>query len=768
MNTTNNSTYSTTRYKLCTAEKPSVAKDIADVIGATTKCDGYFEGNGYRVTWAVGHLITLAEPEVYGQEYVDRNNIDVLPILPSKWEFAIIDSVKKQFYTMKKLMTDPNCDMIIDCGDMGETGHYLQWLIRMYAGVEGKVQVKRFCATSMTEESIVSAMNNLRNIEEFEGIIRGALCKAKGDWIVGMSLSRLFSAKYHCNLTVGRVQTPTLYFVYKRWLDVMNFKPIKYYQLQVEFNENFKCWLIRDTDKKLSMGTDEEDRIIDRIVAEKLLALFKDERVGGGKGTITKFETKNKATDRPQLYDITELERDGNRIYGYTAAQVLESAQSLYETYKVTTYPRTDSRYITSDLEPYMAIRLKDISTIDEYKEVAEYLLNRGLNIDKKIVDDSEVTDHHAIIVTEKIKDFDMSVLSERDKNILDLIIKRMMVSFSPRFLYKETVVEVTTSYGNYVLSAKGKVVVNRGWKAISDKLNKNIEIEDEEGAEDTDEEQLFGDLAVGQVVTVKSTDILEKQTTPPKLHTEATLLTAMQNAGASITDNSEYRQILKEHDGIGTQATRAEIIKKIKDVGYIREEKKGKTAYLVPTKKGYSAVRIFPKELLSPTLTAEWESKISKVAKGTLTEQQFMAEFEEFIIDIVKKNKDVYIEGLDFSDKESLGQCLWCGSDVVQGSFKDKDGNKIDTYYCTNKECKFGFRKEDIVFKGRTGREISKSDMKKLLKNKSITIKCTAQNGNEYDCFFEVVENNGYSNLKAGLPPKKPYKKKRKRFGQQ
>ena len=751
-------------YKLCTAEKPSVAKNIASVIGADDKKDGYYEGNGYRVTWAVGHLITLAEPELYGKEYEDRNNIDILPILPNKWQFSIIESVKKQFYVMKKLMTDPNCDLIIDCGDMGETGHYLQWLIRMYAGVEGKKPVKRFCATSMTEEAIRQAMNNLRNIEDFEGIIRGALCKAKGDWIVGMSLSRLFSAKYHSNLTVGRVQTPTLYFVYKRWLDVMNFKPTKYYQLEVNFNENFKCWLTKDTDKKLSAGTDEEDRIIDRGMAEKLASLFNDSKVGGGKGTVTKFETKNKATDRPQLYDITELERDGIKIYGYTASQVLETAQSLYETHKVTTYPRTDSRYITSDLEPYMNIRLQDISSLDEYKEVAQYLLKTGLNIDKKIVDDSKVTDHHAIIVTEKIKDFDMSVLSERERNILDLVIKRMLVSFSPRYLYKETLLDVTMSYDNYVVSAKGRTIVNKGWKAIEDKLNKNIDIKSD-GEDEGEDLQIFGNLTVGQTVTVNSVNVLDKQTTPPKLHTEATLLTAMENAGATITDNEEYRQILKGH-GIGTQATRAEIIKKIKDVGYITTETKGKTKYLVPTKKGYSAVRVFPTEMLSPTLTAEWETKISKVAEGTFTEQQFMSEFEEFIINIVKRYKDITVEGLDFSDKEDLGQCLWCGSDVVQGAYRDKEGNKIETFYCTNKECRFCFKKDDIVFKGRTGRSLTKADMKKLLKNKSITVKCKSQSGKDYDCFFEVVENNGYSNLKAGLPPKKAPAKKRK-FGQ-
>lgn len=739
-------------YILCTAEKPSVAKDIANVIGAVTKKEGYYEGNGYRVTWAVGHLITLAEPEEYGEEYKDRNNVELLPILPNQWKFSIIESVKSQFYIMKKLMVSDECDYIIDCGDMGETGHYLQWLIRMYAGVEGKKTVKRFCATSMTDEAIRTAMNNLRDIKEFDGIIRGALCKAKGDWIVGMSLSRLFSAKYHSNLTVGRVQTPTLYFVYKRWLDVMNFKSVKYFQLEVDFKENFKCWFVRDNEKRLSEGTDEENRIIDITVAKKLAELF----VKGGTGTVLRLETKNKATDRPQLYDITELERDGIKIFGYTAAQVLETAQSLYETHKVTTYPRTDSRYITSDLESYMETRVKEISSLNEYKDVAKEILNHGLNIDKKIVDDTKVTDHHAIIVTEKIKGFDMNILSEREKNILNLVIRRMLISFSPKFLYKETVIEVGLS-NDFVVASKGKMIVSKGWKEIEEKLAKKNKLEPEP-EEDELELQIFKDVKQGQVVNINGVTIIDKQTVPPKLHTEATLLTAMENAGTMIKD-LEYRKILKGH-GIGTQATRAEIIKKIKDVGYITTEKKGKINYLVPTKKGYSAVRIFPTELLSPSLTAEWESKLSKVADGTFTEKQFMEEFEEFIIDVVNRYKNITVEGLDFSSREVLGQCIWCGSDVVQGSFKDKNGNKVENYYCINKECKFAFKKDDLIFKGRTGRNLTKTDVKKILKNKSITVKCKAKNGNEYDCYFEVINNNGYSNLKAGLPPRKSRKK--------
>lgn len=749
------------KYKLCTAEKPSVAADIARVIGANDKKEGYFEGNGYRVTWAVGHLVTLAEPEAYGEEYKNRNNIELLPIIPEHWKFDLIENVKSQFYVMKKLMNDDDCEFIIDCGDMGETGHYLQWLIRQYAGTTK--EVKRFCATSMTDEAIKEAMNNLRNIEEFEGIIRGALCKAKGDWIVGMSFSRLFSAKYNSNLTVGRVQTPTLYFVYKRWLDVKNFKPQKYYQIQVDFEEGFKAWYIKDTENKINAtDKDNENRIINREYAEALSNNFKDKMLGGGKGTVTEFTTKNKATDRPQLYDITELERDGNRIYGYTASKVLETAQSLYEKHKVMTYPRTDSRYITTDLEQYMEKRIKDISTIEKYKNVAMNVLEKGLNIDKKIVDDSKVTDHHALLVTEKINSFDFSKLNQDEKNILDLVISRMLVAFSHKYLYKETTLEVTLAYQNFKVAAKGKMPINQGWKEIQ-KMLSNQE-KDSIIEKDEINEQVFPQLEMGKTVNIGNTVVLDRTTTAPKLHTEATLLTAMENAGSIIKNNDEYRQILKGH-GIGTQATRAEIIKKLFDVGYIMTEKKGKINYLIPTKKGYSAVKVFPVELLSPVMTAEWESKISRVAddKDSYNETDFMNEFKNFMYSTVEKYKNITIEGINFLDKEILGKCLWCGDDVCHGRVTQKNGEKKDIYYCINKQCKFSFFKDDLTFIGRTGRGLSKTDIKKLLKNKTLTVKCKSKTGKEYDGYFEVTEVDGYARFKVGFPPTKTKSSKKK-----
>lgn len=745
-------------YRLCTAEKPSVASDIARVIGATKRCNGYFEGNGYRVTWAVGHLVTLAEPELYGHEYKDRNNISLLPIIPQEWKFSLIEDVKDQFYIIKNLMHDKDCEMIIDCGDMGETGHYLQWLIRMYANCNKPV--KRFCATSMTDEQIIESMNNLRDIEDFTGIIKGALCKAKGDWVVGMSFSRLFSSKYHCNLTVGRVQTPTLYFVVKRWLDVNDFKSKDFYNIEVQFEESFKAWFTKDTENIIEdIHKDDENRICDFLTANKLANNISEERLGGGTGKIIKLETVNKYIDRPQLYDITELERDGNRIFGYTAAEVLEVAQSLYEKHKVITYPRTDSRYITSDLEPYMKTRVQEISSIPQYSQVAKAVLKLGLNIDSKIVNDKEVTDHHALVVTEKISNFNFSILNDKEKNILNLVITRMLVSFSPKYLYKESEVLVRLSYNGFIVGAKGRIPVSLGWKSVQSYLNQG-NTEDESENEDN---QLFQNLSLGQVVSINNCSVIAKKTTPPKYHTEATLLTAMENAGSSISDNEGYKKILKGH-GIGTQATRAEIIKKLFDVGYITNSKKGKVNYLIPTKKGINAVKIFPQELLSPTLTAEWETKISKVANGTITENEFMNEFSEFMIKTTNKYKEIDVQNLDFNNKEELGTCLWCGSPVVSGKFKDKEtGSNIVNYYCSNKECKFSVFKDDKFFVKRTKKSVSNDIIKKLLNNKYVDVQCENNNGINYTTRFSIVKlDSGFAGWNAEFIESKKKKTKR------
>lgn len=752
-------------YKLCTTEKPSVAGDIAKVIGATKKCNGYYEGNGYRVTWAVGHLVGLAEPSSYGymsqKDTWDKENpqnkekaLAELPLIPNDFKLIVLPSTKDQFEIMKNLMNDPECDEIIDCGDAGAEGHILQWFIRVKAGC--RKPVRRFMATSMTEEAIKIAFNNLQPQEKYMPIIRGEFCKKKADWIMGMSMSRCESIIYNAKVDVGRVQSPTLFFVVQRFLAVTNFKVSNYYQLQADFVEGFRTFWLKDNRNYFPQtAKDTDNRLLDKELAEKIASEIKQL----GQGKVTALETKNRTTDRPQLYDITELERDGNRLYSYTAEQVLQAAQNLYETHKITSYPRTDSRYITSDLQPYMKQRLAEIGTQERYSYFCNKVIQKGLNIDKKIVDDSKVTDHHAIICTENIKNYDLSKLSDIETNILHLIITRMLVAFSDKYTYKETVINVLFQNG-FVFASSGKIPISMGWKDMQSSLMGKVVAEDEEKV--SEEEQLFYNVRLNQIVNIKDITVLPKKTTPPKLHTEATLLTAMENAGSQIANGA----ILKGK-GIGTQATRASIIKSLFNKGYITNQQKGKTNYLIPTKQGISVIKVLPKELYSPKITADWEEQIAQIVDGKLTEQQFMNNFSSFIhnkIDEVKTNK---ISEVDFSyDRVMIAKCPWCRKPVYDGKFKDKEGHNVESAYCSNKECKFSVRKDNLIFKMRTGKNLTSAQLKTLITKGSIEVKCTSKANTTYKGVFKLEKNDkGYASINFELPEYKP-KKSGKRTG--
>lgn len=741
-------------YILCTAEKPSVAGDIAKVLGANTKRNGYFEGNGYRVTWAVGHLVGLAEPHLYGymslEDLWDKEKpqnkeiaLEQLPLIPNQFKLVVLENTKEQFEIMKSLMLDDECDSIIDCGDSGAEGHILQWFIRVKAGC--KKPIRRFIAQSMTEEAIKEAMNNLQDINKYTSVIIGEFCKKKADWIMGMSMSRCASIIYNAKVDVGRVQSPTLYFIVKRYIEVIGFKVKDYYGFKADFKKGFSLYWNKDSQNLLPIeAKDSENRLLDKQVAQ----CKADEIKGANKGKITALETKNRATDRPQLYDITELERDGNIIYGYTAEQVLQTAQSLYETHKITTYPRTDSRYITTDLVPYLKPRLQDIATHSKYTDICNELLNGELNIDKKLVDDEQVTDHHAIIVTPKLANYDLEKLNKMERDILDLIITRILVALSDKYKYRETVVNVTFPNG-MVFTANGKIPVSEGWKRVQKSLmGKNIE-------EDTPKEEVeqeFKNITLGEEVELDNILVVTKKTTPPKLHTEATLLTAMENAGALV----EGGAILKGK-GIGTQATRANIIKQLFDKGYVKNQTKGKTNYLIPTKQGMSVIKVLPAELYSPKITADWENQIAEIVSGRLTEKEFMDNFERFIREKLIQIRNNKIENVDFSfDKDVVGKCLWCKSDVCMGEFKDKDGKKVESMYCTNKECKFSIRKDNLIFKLRTGKNLTAQQMKKLLTNGSIEVKCVSKTNVAYTGIFSVKKNDkGYADIVCDLPQK-------------
>ena len=722
-------------FKLCMTEKPSVAKDIAAVIGANKKCKEYYEGNGYRVTWAVGHLVGLAEPDEYGfvsqtDMYADKMQIayEELPLIPDEFKLTVLEPTKDRFEVVKKLIHDPECEEIINCGDMGAEGHILQWFIREKAGCTKKV--RRFCATSMTEEAICQAMAHLRSEEEFANIIKGEFCKKKADWIMGMSMSRVESIKYHTGINVGRVQSPTLYFVVKRYLEVQNFQVTNYYGMTIDLAEGFFMSWNKDVNGVFpASAKDSENRVIYRGAVDAKCREIEIGRVG----TVLEVDKKKRGTDRPQLYDITELQRDANRKYGYTAAVTLATAQALYETQKILSYPRTDSHYITSDLKDYILPRIKAIATAGEkYRMAVESVIAEGLNIDKKVVDDSKVTDHHALIPTEKIENFDIQSMTPTDKekkegvteetmrNVLDLVLCRMIVSFCKPYIYEQTNVSVKCS--NIVFSASGRSPIDYGWMVIQEKLIGKEKEKEEEDGEGENDKQIFPELKKGQVVTVKTCRAVPKKTTSPKLHTEATLLTAMENAGATI----EGGAILKGK-GIGTQATRAEIIKKLFDTGCCETQSKGKVNYIIPTAKGLSIIWVLPPELYSPKITADWETKIAKIVDGKLTEAEFMDEFCTFIKVKVQEVKEAET-GITFKkEKQVFGKCPFCGEEVYRYQSK---GEKKIKFYCGDKDCPFSLDTENVTVATWTGKKLTEKQCLQLIAKKFILLDCKKKSG--------------------------------------
>jgi len=764
-------------YKLCVAEKPSVAVEIGKVIGAAHRNDGYLDGKDFLVTWALGHLIEFAEPEEYG--YIPQNEIwqdkenalSELPILPAQFKTRVVEGKKKQFEIIRQLMNRDDVELIIDCGDMGPEGHYLQWLIRSQVNC-GK-PVMRFCATSLTDEAIRNAMGKLRRIEEFGKIIEGEYCKHKADWSLGISMSRFFSLKYNGRIDVGRVMSPTLYFVVKRYLDLQNFKPQAYYQIKAGLEEGFSVFLkclpagvpgvsqtgipgvsttgipgvsttgipgvsttgipdvsTTDIPSVSTMDVDAEGRLINQKAADLIAVTI----ATNPEAVIGNIETNRRAADRPQLYDITELQRDGNRIYGYSAADVLAAAQNLYER-KILSYPRTDSRYLTSDLKDVLRQRILDIQTLDKYRDAAGSVLQQqtGLNIDRKIIDNDKVTDHHALIVTEMVKGCDFDKLGEIERNILHLVISRMIVAMAQKYVYGETAISVSCCYGRYILTAKGKKTIQKGYKHVIGLLMGDDGISD--ASEETDEEQTFPNISIGQAVHISNAVTVTKHTAAPKLHTEATLLTAMENAGTQIENGT----VLKGK-GIGTQATRAEIIKKLFDIGYVVNKPSKKIKYIEPTKLGINCIRVLPQELYSPKITADWETRIAAIVEGNSTPDQFMGDFERFINDMIRVSRNASVEGVSFSNRESVGVCPFCGKGEVYTAKgkSDKANMEVDVYFCSLK-CGFSLYSDANGFFNHTDRTLKKTQVIHLI-NKE-TIKAKTKHKDKYG-IFELLKN--------------------------
>lgn len=669
--------------KLIITEKPSVARDIAKVLNIRTRKDGFMESDDYIITWAVGHLVTLYEPRDY-DESLKRWSYQSLPIIPETIKVKPYPQTKKQLMIIQKLCHREDVESLICATDSGREGELIFRYIYEY--VESDKSFSRLWISSMTDEAIKQGFEHLKDGKEYNRLYLSAKCRSESDWLVGINATRAYTTLNNTLLSIGRVQTPTLALVVNRYNEIQDFKPKDYFEVVADYGEFKGTWFsnqISDT----KIDTLEE--------AEKIAKKVKEQE-----GKVTDIEKKNNNQKPPFLYDLTELQRDGNRQYGYTATQVLEYAQNLYEKRKLITYPRTDSRFLSDDMKDTV---IKTMATVNvlPYSKAIEPLMKDGklqLKFSKRIINNSKITDHHAIIPTDKNPE-NIS-LSPQEKHIYQLIVKRFIAVFYDDYKFKTTKVIIDVLGETFV--SKGKIISDLGWKKLYQKMS------------DQDEETL-PNLKKGDLMHVHETEVQSKQTSPPKPYTEATLLSAMENAGRFV-EEEELKEQLKEA-GFGTPATRAGIIERLISVKYIY--RKGKSLY--PTEKGIKLIQIIPDELKSPEMTGKWERGLTKISQDKLPVEPFMASINRFVAYLVKsaeKSKHLVTFEEDQKRKSNYkikgkvyGQCPICGEGQITVNSK--------AYYCSRflDGCKFTLWKNALDPYG----DLTEEMVERLLKDKQI-----------------------------------------------
>lgn len=636
---------------LVLAEKPSVGRDLARVLKCNIKGNGYLEGNKYIVTWALGHLVTLADPEAYDDKY-KKWSMDTLPMLPKRMKLNVIGKTGKQFSQVKKVMTRNDIDELVIATDAGREGELVaRWIIEK---VGFRKPIKRLWISSQTDKAIIDGFNNLKPGKNYENLYRSAVCRAEADWLVGLNVTRALTCKYNAQLSAGRVQTPTLALIVEREEEIKNFRPRDQYSIGV----SSKGFTLRWQNKGGQFYTFDEN------IAKEVVA-----KVSGQSGSIVEVLEKDKKQYAPALYDLTELQRDANRIFGYSAKETLSIMQRLYENHKVLTYPRTDSRYISSDIVSTLPLRLKSIA-IGQYSKFANDILKDRIKAHKGFVDDSKVSDHHAIIPTEQ--KINLAYLSSEERKIYDLVIKRFLSVMLPPFEYMQTTIKAEIN--GEIFIANGKNIKAKGWKAIYDKeeeLDKSMEEEDEI------KDQNLPKVNKGDAISFISVNINKGQTKPPARFNEGTLLSAMENPQKYINLNKEHAKTLGETGGLGTVATRADIIEKLYNSFYI--EKKGKE--ITPTSKGKQIVDLVPEDLKSPVLTAKWEKELDLISKGKISDREFidkMRTYSSKLVEDVKGSKDKYVHNNLTGTK-----CPDCGKYMLE-----VNGKHGKILVCQDREC--------------------------------------------------------------------------------
>ena len=676
---------------LVIAEKPSVAQSIAKVLGATSRKDGYMEGNNYIVSWCVGHLVGLADASLYDERYA-KWRYDDLPIVPEQWQFEVPKDKAQQFKILCDLMKDKRVTELVCATDAGREGELIFRLVYNKAGCAKPF--KRLWISSLEDTAIREGFHHLRDSKDYDRLYEAALSRSKADWIVGINGTRLFTTLYNKKLVVGRVQTPTLAMLVERDGKISTFKKEKYFNAHIHAAN-----LTADMEK---IKTEDEAKAIAAACDKK-------------QAVVSSLKKETKTVNPPKLYDLTTLQREANRYYGFTAQQTLELVQSLYEK-KLLTYPRTDSQFITEDMEG-TARQVIDIVC----RKVSIFSgLTHKPDI-KRITNNAKVTDHHAIIPTVQLEKQNISELSESEQKIIRLVSMRLLSATGEKHIYDETT--MTLSCEGYDFKTKGKTVVQDGWKAIEQRFKDALK--DKERADD---EKVLPNISERDILPCVSASVTEHFTSPPKAYTEDTLLSAMETAGNEDFDDDT------EKKGLGTPATRAGIIEKLVSSGFA--ERKGKS--LVPTKDGINLVTVLPDQITSPAMTAEWENTLMQIERGNADADKFLDGIAEMTASLIKAYPFLSdAEANRFgSGRESIGKCPRCGSPVYVGK-----GN----YYCSSKACSFCLWENNKFFSSKK-KKLTKKIAKELLDKGwcRVTGLYTPKKPQLYDAIIRLDDSGG------------------------
>ena len=690
--------------KLVICEKPSVAKSIASALGVTSRADGYFEG-GWLISWCIGHLVGLADAAAYDDRYKKWRYED-LPILPNPFRYVVSEEKATQFHVLQSLMERPDVTELVNACDAGRKGELIFRLV--YEAARCSKPFSRLWISSMEDAAIREGFSDLRPGADYDPLYQSALCRQKADWLIGINASRLFSVLYHRTLNVGRVQTPTLAMLADRDSKIVLFRKEKYHHVRLTLE-----------------GA--------AAVSEKIPAMEGAQAIRDacdGQQAVCVSLVREKKTEKPsKLYDLTTLQREANRVFGYTAKQTLDYAQSLYEK-KLLTYPRTDSRYLTGDMAETASVVLHLAARVPPFDACPEFFPDI-----LALVNDKEVSDHHALIPTLELEKADVPALPVGERNILLLVCCKLLCAAAEPFVYEA--VTATFDCGGHTFTAKGKQVLSQGWRAIQEVFRSSLK----EKPEDEDAEGVLPALTEGQVFEPVSASVTEHFTSPPKPYTEDTLLSAMENAGKEDMPDEAERK------GLGTPATRAAIIEKLVSGGFVERKSKN----LIPTKAGVNLVTVLPELLTSPKLTADWEQRLNEVAKGQASPEDFMDGIEAMAAELVRKYSHISEDGqkLFQPEKETVGLCPRCGKPVYEGK---------KNFACSDRACQFVMWKNDRFWTSRR-KEMTRKMAADLLKKGRTSVKgmWSEKKGSTYDAVVILDDTGGkYVNFKLEFPKRK------------